>query len=99
MAGALLGAGLSGVERGLRLPEPVDGDPHLLTEQERSDRDIVRLPESLSEATRELAASEVLREAMGDELHDAVVAVRRAEAEADEGRPMEELIAEHFWRF
>jgi glutamine synthetase len=99
MAGALIAAGLSGIERSLRLPEPYDGDPHLASEDERAARGVRRLPQSLSQAAEELASSEVMRADMGDELHDAVVAVRRAEALADEGRPLDELISEHLWRF
>jgi glutamine synthetase len=99
VAGALIAAGLNGIERSLRLPEPFDGDPHLASEGERAALGVRRLPQSLSESTAELAASEVLRAAMSDELHGAIVEVRRGEAAADEGRPLDELIAEHLWRF
>ena len=99
VAGAVIAAGLEGVARSLRLPEPFDGDPHLLPGAERAARGVRRLPLTLSQAAEELAASDVLRTAMGDELHDAVVEIRRAEARADEGRPLDELIDEHLWRF
>ena len=36
---------------------------------------------------------------MGDELHTLLVAVRRAEAAADAGKPLEQLVAEQRWRF
>lgn len=97
--GALIALGLEGIREGATLPAPVDGDPHLLTEEERRRRGVRRLPLSLSEATAEFAASSVLRAALGDQLHGAVVEVRQAEAAADEGRPLEDLIAEHLWRF
>lgn len=97
--GAIIAAGLAGIQRNLRLPEPVSVDPFELSEAERGARGIRRLPASLDEATEALAASEVLREAMGDLLFDSAVAVHRAEAEADEGKTLEELIAEHLWRF
>jgi glutamine synthetase len=99
MAGALIAAGLSGIDRSMRLPEPFDGDPHLASEDDRAALGVRRLPLTLSQAAEELAASEVLRAAMGDELHSAIVEVRRAEAAADEGRPLDDLIAEHLWRF
>jgi len=97
--GAIIAAGLAGMQHNLRLPEPVLIDPFELSEPERLARDVRRLPKSLAEATEALAASEVLREAMGDMLFDSIVAVRRAEAEADEGKPLEQLVAEHLWRF
>ncbi|MHB0980054.1 MAG: glutamine synthetase family protein [Thermoleophilia bacterium] len=99
LAGALIATGLEGVRRGLSLPAGVDGDPHMVEEAERRARGILRLPERLSEAASELAASGTMRHAMGDRLHDAVVEVRRGEAAADEGRPLEALVAEHLWRF
>lgn len=95
----IIAAGLDGVRRGLRLPEPVSVDPHTLPEEERARLGIRRLPASLSEAAAALEASAVLRAAMGEVLHDSMVAVRRAEAEADEGRPMEDLVSEQLWRF
>jgi len=36
---------------------------------------------------------------MGAELHEALVAVRRGDAAADEGKPVEQLIAEQRRRF
>jgi len=95
----VIAAGLAGLERGLSLPEPLGEDPHSLSAEERRRRGVVRLPASLGEAATALEESEVLRAAMGPELHDAMVAVRRAEAEEDEGRPLDELVAEQLWRF
>jgi glutamine synthetase len=97
--GAIIAAGLSGIQRNLRLPEPVSVDPFDLSEAEQRARDIRRLPASLAEAAEALAASEVLHEAMGDLLFDSTVAVRRAEAETDEGKTLKQLVADHLWRF
>jgi len=99
MAGALVAAGLNGIDRSLTLPAPFDGDPHLAGDDVRAALGVRRLPQSLSEAAEELAASEVLQAAMGEDLHGAIVEVRRAEAAADEVRPLDDLIAEHLWRF
>lgn len=98
-AAAVIAAGLAGLRERLTLPEPVDGDPHLLTDAMRRERGIRLLPRSLKQATHELAASDRLRAAMGQDLLDAVVEVRRAEAAADADRPLDEVIAEHLWRF
>lgn len=98
-AGAVIAAGLAGIQRGAKLPEPVAIDPHTLSPAERAKREIRQLPASLAEAAEALASSHVLREAMGDVLFDAMVAVRRAEARTDGDRPLPELVEEHLWRF
>ena len=97
--GGIIAAGLAGLDRGLTLPAPLEDDPHSLSAEERRRYGIVRLPASLAEAATALGESEVLRAAMGPMLHDTMVAVRRAEAEEDEGRPLDELVAEQLWRF
>jgi glutamine synthetase len=99
LPGAIIAAGLHGVEQEMSLPEPVAVDPSSLSERERAARGIALVPQTLSAATEALAASETLHEAMGDMLFDATVAVRRAEVEADGSRPMEQLFTEHRWRF
>ncbi|HEV7827155.1 MAG TPA: glutamine synthetase family protein [Mycobacteriales bacterium] len=81
LVGALVAAGLHGVRARLRLPEPVTGDPARFSPDELAERGIARLPTSLDVAADAFAASDVLREAMGDMLADAVLAVRRAEAD------------------
>ncbi len=93
--GALLAAGLHGLERGLEPPPPVSADPEDLPEADRPPR----LPRTLAEAADELAASEALRDAMGPYLHDRVVAVRRAEVEASAGLDEEALVTKHRWRY
>lgn len=77
--GAVLAAGLHGIETGAALPPPTTGDPGLLGVRERGRRGIVRLPATLTEAADRLEKSAVLHEALGDALHGAVLAVRRAE--------------------
>jgi glutamine synthetase len=81
LVGVLVAAGLHGIRAGLRLPEPVTGDPARFSPGELATLGIERLPTSLDAATDALASSDVLRDAMGDMLTDAVIAVRRAEAD------------------
>lgn len=99
VVGAVIAAGLHGLEERSRLPQPIAVDPHTMTPAERAAGGISQLPSSLGEAAQALAGSAVLRSAMGDVLFDAMVAVRRAEADADADRPLDELIAEQLWRF
>lgn len=75
LVGAVLAAGRAGVVEDLRLPPPVSGDPAA------GPGGVPRLPTSAVEAADALAASTVLADALGPELHDTVVTVRHAEAE------------------
>ncbi|MFG2492092.1 glutamine synthetase [Streptomyces caniferus] len=77
--GAVIAAGLHGIESATQLPQPQTGDPGVLGVRERARRGIVRLPATLTEAADRLEKSAPLYEAMGEVLHGAVLAVRRAE--------------------
>jgi glutamine synthetase len=78
VAGAVIAAGLGGLEAEARLPDPVQIEPSRVAEE----RGLIRLPESLPAAASALEASPLLREALGESLHEALVAVRRGEAAA-----------------
>ncbi|MFE2873795.1 glutamine synthetase [Embleya sp. NPDC059259] len=83
VVGTVIAAGLAGLEDGLRLPAEVPGDPSAVA-------GVPRLPDSPAAALAALEASEVLREALGETLFDAITAVRRAEiARAAEMTPAE----------
>lgn len=75
----LLAAGMDGVERGLGPGEPVAYDPGNLPPAERDERDVRRLPETLGEAVRALEADDVLADALGDDLHESYIEVKRTQ--------------------
>jgi glutamine synthetase len=85
-AGAVIAAGLAGIDERLTLPPPVAGDP-------ADEGGQTRLPTSLPEAVDRFTASTVLRKAMGDPLYEAVAAVRRAETELFADRSPDEIAA------
>jgi glutamine synthetase len=80
--GGLIAAGLDGIERRLRPPEPVEVDPATIPEAERAARGIHRLPARQAEALDALAADELLLDALGPRLAESYLAVRRSEWEA-----------------
>jgi len=90
--GAILAAGLDGLERRLTLPEPVDVDPGSYTESERATRGIDALPTSLGEALEAFRACDVLKDAMGDALFQAFLAVRESEWEAMRSYSLEDEV-------
>jgi glutamine synthetase len=99
VAGALIAAGLAGMEANLRLPDEVTVDPGGLSDQELAHRGIQRLPQSVEEALSHFEKSDVLRDAMGSMLFGSFTAVRRAEAEAFAGLEPESIVAVHRWRY
>jgi glutamine synthetase len=76
---ALLHAGLEGIEQGYELPEPMETNLYHLTPEQRRERGIVSLPETLGEAVDELAQSEVARKALGPHIFDRYVELKRKE--------------------
>jgi len=77
----LLAAGMDGIERELDPGAPLQQDPDNLSDAERADRDIERYPETLGEALDVLAGNDVLRSALGGELMDSYITVKRAQWE------------------
>lgn len=78
---AILGLALDGIERNLPLPTEITVDPATLTDQQRRQAGIVQLPSSQTEALDALDQSSLLRGILGNEVIDAVLAVRRYEHE------------------
>ena len=75
----LLHAGLEGIEQGYELPEPMETNLYHLTAEQRRERGIVSLPETLGEAIDELAGSELARKALGSHIFDNFVRLKRKE--------------------
>ena len=76
---ALLHAGLEGIARGYELAPPMETNLYHLSPEERAERGIVSLPETLGEAIEEFSTSELMRRAFGDHIFDAYVRLKRAE--------------------
>src|SRR6201990_20625 len=60
----LLHAGLEAIEEGYELEAPMETNLYHLTAEQRRERGIVSLPETLGEATDEFASSELMRRAL-----------------------------------
>jgi glutamine synthetase len=76
---ALLHAGLEGIEQGYELPEPMETNLYHLTPEQRRERGIVSLPETLGEAIDELSQSDLARKALGPHIFDRYVELKRSE--------------------
>ncbi|MGW1194695.1 glutamine synthetase [Streptomyces sp. NPDC002536] len=84
VAGAVTAAGLAGMDAALTLPPPVAGDPVAAAGQQR-------LPATPDEALEHFERSSLLRETLGEPLFQAILAVRRAEAEQYAGAAPQDI--------
>jgi glutamine synthetase len=75
----LLHAGLEGIEKGYELPDPMETNLYHLTPEQRKERGIVSLPETLGEAIDALAESDLARKALGPHIFDRYVELKRGE--------------------
>ena len=75
----LLHAGLEGIEQGYELPDPMETNLYHLTAEQRSERGITALPETLGEAITELSKSDLVRTALGPHIFDRYVELKRKE--------------------
>jgi glutamine synthetase len=78
---AMLHAGLDGIENGYECPAPMERNLYELSHDERIERGIEQLPETLGEAIEVLAESDLVRKALGDHIFDRYVELKRAEWE------------------
>lgn len=95
---AILAAGLDGLDRGLALPVEVSVDPGTLSDSDLAERGIDRLPVDLPSAIDRFEQSDVMIEWLGRELHETLVAVRRAEIALFADASDDEIISATRWR-
>jgi glutamine synthetase len=63
-------SGLDGILKKIEPPESTELNVYQLTYEERKERGIISLPESLSEALKEMENSEFVKEALGETLYE-----------------------------
>ena len=95
----LLASGLDGIRRQLEPGAPCEHDPAHLSETEREQNGIRRLPTSMAEALDQLARDAMLMETMSDLLRRSYLAVRRSEEAAFSAGDVDFEIRNHFYKF
>ena len=83
--GVLVRAGLSGIAAGLTTPPLVTGDPSRMTETERAEKGLRRLPESLSAALAAFEADTTVAGWFDPIVRESFVGMKRAEMAMLEG--------------
>jgi glutamine synthetase len=94
-AAAVLAAALTGLEQQTTLSHGYDRDPATYPEHEQPPR----LPLSLNDSLAALGRSAVLRSALGDEILEPFLAVRRHDAETLGVLPLEHRVRALRWRY
>lgn len=97
--GGLIAAGLDGIKRQLQPGQPCEQDPAKLSDAERDERHIHRLPTSMDEALNNLAQDKLLTGVMGALMSRAYLAVRRSEERAFSEQELDFEIRNHFYKF
>ncbi len=97
--GALIAAGLDGIERELEPGAPSERDPARMSPEELERGRVRALPRSMGAALDELEKDEVLLGSMNELLARCYLAVRRSEDEAFSAQDQEFEIRNHFYRF
>ena len=75
----MLAAGLKGIDEGYDLAPEATDNIYEMTEAERRAKDIVQLPNDLYEALKEMEASDLVAEALGEEVFEYLLRNKRAE--------------------
>ncbi|MCK9363192.1 MAG: glutamine synthetase family protein [Syntrophales bacterium] len=75
----MLAAGLKGIEKGYKLPEPVETDIFEMDEKARAEAGITSLPGSLYEALQIVQKSELVRETLGEHIFEKFVENKKVE--------------------
>lgn len=75
----MLHAGLKGIEKGYKLPEPTEVDVYHLSPEERQKLGIEELPGSLIEAIEIAEKSELLKEALGEHIFNELITSKKIE--------------------
>ncbi|MCL0070812.1 glutamine synthetase family protein [Dehalococcoidia bacterium] len=75
----MLAAGLEGIEKEYEVPDPVEENVYVMSEEERQRRGIGTLPASLWEAIQLTEKSEVVRRALGDHVFENFIRNKKIE--------------------
>jgi glutamine synthetase len=75
----MLAAGLEGIKKGYKFPEPVEENIYEMTPLEMKKRGIDSLPDSLENAIHAFENSTLMRETLGDHIFNSLIANKRLE--------------------
>jgi len=78
----MLHAGLEGIEKGYKIEDPMEMNLYDLNDAERAELGVDTLPESLGDALKHAAGSELLKKALGDHIYNRFLELKKKEWDA-----------------
>jgi glutamine synthetase len=75
----MLAAGLEGIDKGYKLPKPIEENIFHMSANEKTKLQIETLPNSLENAIREFEKSELIRKTLGDHIWEKLIANKKLE--------------------
>ena len=75
----MLAAGLKGIDEGYEIPEEATDNIYEMSDTERRAKGIDKLPDDLNDALREMENSELVAEALGEQVFEYLLRNKRAE--------------------
>ncbi|MDP9235023.1 MAG: glutamine synthetase family protein [Actinomycetota bacterium] len=75
----MLAAGLKGIDEAYEIPDEATDNIHEMSDTERRARGIAKLPDDLNDALREMENSELVAEALGEQVFEYLLRNKRAE--------------------
>ncbi|MBN1527036.1 MAG: glutamine synthetase [Candidatus Omnitrophica bacterium] len=76
---AMLHAGLDGIEKGYKVPKPMDQNLYHLSDDERKKKGIETLPDSLGQAITVSENSELVKKVLGDHIFPRFISLKKKE--------------------
>ena len=76
---AILCAGLDGIEKNMTAPDCVNGNIYEMTDKQRAELGISRLPETLGEAIKEFEKDDVIKQALGIDVYNKYLMAKKEE--------------------
>jgi len=95
----VIGAGLSGIERKLNPPPPIDVEPSTLSDEMRLANKIERLPDSLKNALAVLNSDSLMQEILSAQLLKTFSIVKESETIMFGGKDIEFELREHRFKY
>ncbi len=96
---ACLRAGLDGIERGLALPEPVQGNLFQIEPEELRRRSVERIPETLGDAIEAYAGSAFMREVLGDHIYTKYLEAKEKEWREFRAQVTDWEVSEYLYKY
>lgn len=99
VVGIIIAAALDGLTREIKLPEEIQIDPQIFSEEEKLSKGVKLLGSNLQEAIDLFQNSDFVKQALGEPLFDSYLAVKKFDLECYKDMSLEEIIEDVRFRY